>query len=82
MKCRSCGAEIVWIRMLSGKKMPCNAELLRYFAGEDEDGHFCSFITPSGTVEHGVPDRYGDRIGYMSHFATCPNADRHRRRGK
>ena len=25
-KCKSCGADIIWIEMQSGKKMPCNPE--------------------------------------------------------
>lgn len=25
-KCKSCGADIVWIETVNGKKMPCNSE--------------------------------------------------------
>jgi hypothetical protein len=53
--CRSCGAEIVWLRTASGRNMPINAE----------------------TFEPG--DEQFDAKRHQSHFATCPEADQHRR---
>lgn len=76
-RCKSCGAEIVWIKMRTGKSMPCDA-MPHYF--REEDGGGITFVTPDGLVKHGEPDEFGER-GYISHFATCPNADQHRRRG-
>lgn len=75
-KCRSCGAEIVWIKMESGKSMPCDRELVTFISG----GGPQTFVTPAGKVERGRRSNKGDLTGYISHFATCPNANQHRRR--
>ncbi len=45
-ECRSCGAEIFWVELPSGRKGPYDAD-------------------PTGDV--------------ASHFATCPNANQHRK---
>ena len=81
-KCRSCGAEIVWVTMQgSGKKMPCDAELIH--AVEDKDSK-TSFVLPGGIVKQGRAGRHpngeADFVGYRSHFETCPDADRFRRK--
>lgn len=80
-KCRSCGAEIVWVTMQSGRKMPCDATLIR--CREDKSAK-TSFVTPNGIVMRGVeaPDGVADFWGYRSHFETCPQAEKFRRRGK
>ena len=60
MKCKSCGKEIIWIKMYgSGKKMPVDAEPVAW----DDD--------PEADIVS----------AYRSHFATCPDADKHRKRG-
>lgn len=59
--------------------MPVDAEKLFFYAGDGKD----LFVTDGGAVIHGrrVPFQDGAaRSGYISHFATCPNADQHRRR--
>ena len=81
-KCRSCGAEIKWIRTFSGKNMPVNAEMIHFFPKSGEKTEL--FVTEDGAVVHGVraeEDQKFTHIGYISHFATCPNADQHRKRG-
>lgn len=82
-KCRSCGAEIVWVTMQSGKKMPCDAELIH--AVEEGDAK-TSFVLPGGIVKRGREGRHpngeADFVGYRSHFETCPQADRFRKRGQ
>jgi hypothetical protein len=55
-KCRSCGAEIVWLKTINGKNMPVDAETF-----EDGDELF-------------EPKRH------TSHFATCPDAEKFRRK--
>ncbi len=56
-QCRSCGAEIEWLRTKEGKNTPVDAKPVF------------------------IETRNGDPIeGYRSHFATCPNADQHRRK--
>ena len=81
-KCRSCGAEIVWVTMQgSGKKMPCDAELIH--AVEDKDSK-TSFVLPGGIVKRGRAGRHpngeADFVGYRSHFESCPDAERFRRK--
>lgn len=76
-RCKSCGAEIIWIRMKSGKAMPCDAEPIPYmelFSGG------MKLVTEQGEVVQGCYDGTSDKIGYVSHFATCPNANQHRKR--
>lgn len=83
-KCRSCGEEIIWIKMASGKAMPCDAAKISYseilhpgVGGND----VMTLVTERGQIVRTVFDPAGDKIGYISHFATCPNAGQHRRRG-
>lgn len=74
--CRSCGARIRWIKTISGKAMPCDAEEIRFNRGGGPE----TFVTPEGKVERGRRCREGEYTGYISHFATCPFADCHRKR--
>jgi len=80
-KCRSCGAEIVWVRTAAGKAMPCDAALKPYIRstmGGDR------IVLKSGEVLEGMwayavePDGYG----YAPHWASCPGADGHRGKHK
>lgn len=68
--CRSCGAEIIWAVMGSGKRMPFDAEPV--------------IPSPTGlfvviTDDEGVHGLSQNNPLYRSHFATCPNAAEHRR---
>ena len=81
-KCKSCGAEIIWIKMGSGKSMPCDATPISYKKPEHPGAKGLTLITPRGTVVKAVFDPGGDNVGYTSHFATCPNANAHRKRGE
>lgn len=77
--CKSCGAEIKWIKMLSGKNMPVNAQK-RYIV---KDGGNEVLVTEGGELIKGTFATLEDGAngeGYISHFSTCPNAGRHRRR--
>lgn len=73
--CKSCGAAIRWVTMPSGKRMPLDA-------APHPDGHIA--IHSDGlraavlsTIELA---EYRGRVDlYRSHFATCPQADRHRK---
>ena len=78
-KCKSCGAEIIWIKTTSGKSMPCDAKEVVYW--ENKHGK-ATVVRPSGEVVRADLDGEEgkeSRIGYISHFATCPNANVHRR---
>jgi hypothetical protein len=59
--CRSCGAPVLWVTMVSGKKMPLDQ-------------------VPKKLVVLGpLPEQQGQVVDcYTSHFATCPNAAKHR----
>lgn len=76
--CRSCGALIDWVEMESGNKMPVDRE---------PRPSWCPL--PGQTVvlkvhgRHSIVVRVPEnaplvRVG-ISHFATCPNADEHRK---
>ena len=60
--CRSCGAEIIWVKMESGKAMPLDKKEIVLFRPVREG------IAPIQVK------------GHQSHFATCPNADKHRKK--
>lgn len=78
-KCKSCGAEIIWIKMASGKMMPCDAKPVSYQTAVPGTKGTLTLVTPDGRVASGVFNPDSDKIGYTSHFATCPNANQHRR---
>lgn len=78
--CKSCGAPIIWIKTMSGKSMPCDASPLAYWKTP------CGgtvIVTPNGETLKadlaGSPET-ATGIGYISHFATCPQSATHRRR--
>lgn len=79
-RCKSCGAEIFWIKTRAGKAMPCDRERVPYWA---TPGGNKVIITPGGEAVR--CELEGDPMkvtgcGYISHFATCPQANEHRRR--
>ncbi len=77
--CRACGAEIMFIKTTAGKTTPVDAKAVFYIP--DPKGKNL-YVLPDGTTERGwtVPVQ-GDaaKIGYVSHFATCPEADKFRK---
>ena len=78
--CKACGAEIVWVKLKSGKMHPCDAEevFYKHDGGPDRivtrDG-----LVVSGTIVTDITDNITLLRGYSSHFATCPFADEFRR---
>lgn len=66
-KCRSCGAAIIWCVTGNGKKMPIDAR-------PTDTGN----LVLEGTEPTAVYVDPGTGT-HTSHFATCPNADKHRR---
>lgn len=69
--CQSCGAPIFFAATGTGKRIPLDAEPTEDGNIVILDGEAC--VIPKGTYLAGKPQ-------YRSHFATCPNAARHRRR--
>ena len=74
--CGSCHAEIRWGRTKAGKPIPVDAEPV-------EDGNLAVRLDEgelrTRVVRLGDPLEPGEWRG-TSHFATCPNADQHRKR--
>ena len=80
--CRACGAEIGFIKTVAGKTIPVNPEEVAY---EQKAGGSLKIVTPNGEVlsaERPADPQKATGIGYISHFATCPEADRFRRTRK
>ena len=80
--CRGCGASILWVRTAAAKSMPCDPVLLPYWqepAGREK------IVTQSGEVVsawlEGLPGMETG-MGYISHFATCPERDRFRKKSR
>ena len=77
-RCKSCGAEITFVKTIGGKAMPCDAEAMPYAAGYGND----TIITPNGETTKGswIDDSAAepDGYGYVPHWATCPWAYRHK----
>ena len=76
-KCRSCGAEIIWIKTTAGKLMPCNPIGVHYWAKPKARG---KVITQGGEVlsclfegdEYDQVMEQETKIGFIPHFSTCP----------
>lgn len=86
-KCKSCGASITWIKTQNGRVIPCDVPAVDY--QENYKGS-AIIITEDGRVlraniisnaENSPLTPIIDGKGYTSHFATCPYAKQHRRRG-
>lgn len=77
-KCRSCGADIIWIITKTGRKMPCNAEPIFFDLANMNDEGTKVFVKDNGTIAIGIENPEGQEVGYISHFATCPEADKWR----
>lgn len=74
--CKSCGASIVWALSTGGKRIPIDVEPSR-------DGNVRLTFDDGASTERiarvvqkgSLPDLH------TSHFATCPQAAQHRRKG-
>lgn len=62
-KCRSCEAEVLWVTMESGRRMPVNPEPM-------EGGNLQ--LDPEQEYARVRTDGEGPR--YVTHYATCPQA--------
>lgn len=77
--CRSCGARIRWATTANGNRMPIDDEPV-------PDGNIVlSDPTPGAYAPVALlvdPDApmLDDPPRFVAHFATCPNADQHRKR--
>lgn len=76
-KCKSCGADIIWIVTPNGKKMPCDNQRIYYKQNVHTGG--MTLVLPNGKLDRGDLDLESDKFGYISHFATCPSANLYRK---
>lgn len=76
--CRGCGARIVFIKMVSGKYMPCDLAPVYYKRNPDGPDKIVLECGGQGVV---IPGRITKDIseasgaGYRPHWATCPKAE-------
>ncbi len=79
-KCKSCGAEIIWVKTAGGNRMPCDPDLIVYW---ERSGATGKIVTPNGSVlscDFDGDPQTATGIGYVPHWATCPYADTHRKK--
>ncbi len=80
-KCKACGAEIRFIATSERKYIPCDTEPMYY--RENSTGTK-RIVTPNGMVlrceYEDKPNNETTGVGYMPHWANCPEADSFRRR--
>lgn len=65
-KCRTCGADILWCTLPSGKSMPLDAKASTQFLVDGDS------LQSANVQAKAVQVR-------ASHFSTCPQAGQHRR---
>ena len=76
--CRACGSMIGFIKTVAGKTMPVDEKSM--YVVPSKEG--TPFVLADGSVISGLAaskDEPGAVIGYISHFATCPEADKFRK---
>ncbi len=77
-RCASCGTEIVWVRTDKGKRMPVDAEPSpdgNIFPVDDDGMRNGVTVVVLGQPSLDDPDEL-----WISHFATCDQADEWRRK--
>lgn len=81
-RCKGCGADIIWIQTHGGKSIPCDPQPVTYWEKAKALG---KVVTPNGEVLscvfEGDPDK-ATGLGYISHWSTCPCAERFRKEKK
>lgn len=86
-QCRSCGAPVVFIRTVNGASMPCDPDLVTIYLADIRQPHLVSVTvtTDEGETHRGYSSKPAGELfertvtGRVSHFATCPEARRHRK---
>jgi hypothetical protein len=74
MNCRSCGKEVIWVRTNTGKTMPVDSK-------PSPDGNVLLIRDLFGQVESCEVVKKGSKDElHLSHFATCPQARKWRKR--
>lgn len=79
MKCQSCGAEVIWADTITGRRMPLNkypSKSGNIILGLRRDDVPLALVQTAQSLARLLLK--GERL-YTSHFATCPNATKHRK---
>lgn len=79
--CRGCGKEIAFLKTAAGKSMPVNPDAVYFIPAGGPN----TYVRPDGSVARGRAPGAEDlekEIGYISHFATCPERDRFSKKTK
>jgi hypothetical protein len=71
-RCRSCDAPIEWAITTKGQRIPL----------DPEPGPGGNLVLVDGVARHPTLGEGVPYLQYTSHFATCPDAERFRRKGK
>ena len=82
MRCGSCGAEVIWADTITGRRMPLDAKPTKdgnIILGTRHGQPPLALVQTAQTLER--LKAKGERL-YTSHFATCPNASKHRHNGR
>lgn len=74
-ECSSCGARITWAKTIKGRPIPLDAEPSPRgnVIIDAVNGTALVYRDPSA-----IAPRNANEPRFLSHFATCPNADTHR----
>jgi hypothetical protein len=79
--CRSCGAAVRWAVSVNGKRIPVDDQPVpdgNLVLSDPTPGAYAPVA--SHYVEPEQAPLFGDEPPrFVSHFATCPNADHHRK---
>lgn len=78
-QCSGCGARIIWIKTEAGKNMPCDPDIKNYKIDKTGKEKIVTLTGKVVTGITGVDNAHSDGFGYISHFATCRNANSFRR---
>lgn len=81
--CRSCRAPIVWALTENGRRIPLDRD--PYEGGSPSGLFSVREVVVEGSGRRSLlaiaatPDAFPGETLYRSHFATCPNAEQHRK---
>ena len=76
-KCKSCGAEIRFVKTTNGRYMPCDNVSICYKL--DPNGKETAITLDGNVVKCEYTTEKYDGIGYRPHWATCTNPSQFRR---
>jgi len=85
-RCRNCGAEIIWIKIIHGRMMPCDPTEVPVYP--NRSGKLIGGLNKRGELVYGVPATGEEKEDELmipiriSHFASCPQRDNWRSCGR